>query len=280
MTRVRILYRATRLAHAWHRACAKRVTDGRDVAITATIAKRDLLGLTSIPAVILAGGLGMRLRAAVADVPKVLAPVYGRPFLAHVLERLAAASLRRVVLLTGYRAEEVERTFGARCGPLRLEYSRETRPLGTGGALRQAFERLDTPTILLLNGDSCCDVDLQGFFIWHRRRRADLTIAAARVTDAGRFGLVRLTTESKVVGFAEKSTAAGPGWINAGVYLIQRRLLEAMPRGQSLSLEREWLPRWIATERVLGFKCAGPFLDIGTPESYAAAESFFVNPKR
>jgi len=236
--------------------------------------------LSDIPAVVLAGGLGMRLRAAVADATKVLAPVHGRPFLEHVLERLAAASLRRVVLLTGYRAEEVERALGARCGPLRLEYSRETRPLGTGGALRQALERLDTPTVLLLNGDSCCDIDLQAFFAWHRRRRADLTIAAARVADASRFGLVRLSMESKVVRFFEKSAAAGPGWINAGVYLIQRRLLEAMPPGQSLSLEREWLPRWIATERVLGFKCTGPFLDIGTPESYAAAESYFVNPKR
>jgi D-glycero-alpha-D-manno-heptose 1-phosphate guanylyltransferase len=236
--------------------------------------------LSDIPAVILAGGLGTRLRAAVADVPKVLAPVHGRPFLTHVLERLAAASLRRAVLLTGYRADDVERTIGTRCGPLRLEYSRETRPLGTGGALRQALACLDGPTILLLNGDSCCDIDLPLFFAWHRRRCADLTMAVARVADASRFGRVQLSTEGKVVRFVEKAAAARPGWINAGVYLIQRRLLESMPPGQSLSLEREWLHRWITTERVLGFRCAGPFLDIGTPESYAAAESFFESPTR
>jgi NDP-sugar pyrophosphorylase family protein len=236
--------------------------------------------LSDIPAVILAGGLGTRLRAAVADVPKVLAPVHGRPFLTHVLERLAAASVRRAVLLTGYRADEVERTIGMRCGPLGLEYSRETRPLGTGGALRQGLERLDAPTILLLNGDSCCDIDLQQFLAWHRRRRADLTMAVARVTDASRFGRVQLNTEGKIVRFVEKCATARPGWINAGVYLIQRRLLEAMPTGQSLSLEREWLPRWLVTERVLGYRCAGPFLDIGTPESYSAAESFFERSTR
>jgi len=236
--------------------------------------------LSDIPAVILAGGLGTRLRAAVADVPKVLAPVHGRPFLTHVLERLAAASVRRAVLLTGYRADDVERIIGTRCGSLQLEYSRETRPLGTGGALRQALERLDTPTILLLNGDSCCDIDLQQFFNWHRRRRADLTMAVARVADASRFGRVQLNTEGKIVRFVEKGATARPGWINAGIYLIQRRLLESMPTGQSLSLEREFLPRWLATERVLGFRCVGPFLDIGTPESYTAAESFFERPIR
>ena len=110
--------------------------------------------LAEVPVLILAGGLGTRLKSAVPDLPKVLAPVRGRPFLAYVLDRLASASLRRVVMLTGYRADEVEQTFGVHCGPLTLEYSREDAPLGTGGAVRNALERLDDRALLLLNGDS------------------------------------------------------------------------------------------------------------------------------
>ena len=234
--------------------------------------------LAGVPALILAGGLGMRLRAAVPNTPKVLAPIRGRPFLAYLLDQLAAASLRHVVLLTSHQADAVEKTIGMRRGPLRLEYSREPSPLGTGGAVRQALQRIDRPTILLMNGDSYCRVDLAALHSFHRRRRADLSMVTARVDDASRFGRVRLREDGRIVGFAEKTAAAASGWINAGVYLIQRHLLEELPIETPTSLERDWLPRWIATKNVMGFPSAGPFFDIGTPESYAAAASFFAEP--
>ncbi len=242
--------------------------------MTATIARKPLR-LADVPALILAGGLGTRLQSAVPDVPKALAPVEGRPFLAYLLDRLAAASLRRIILLTGYGAEQIETALGRSYGPLRLEYSREERPLGTGGAVRRALDRLDGRTLLLLNGDSFCEVDLARFFALHRRRRADLSMVVAKVADASRYGSVRRDVSNRITGYLEKTASAGPGWINAGMYLIERALLKEMPVDQPMSLERDWLPRWLACHRVIGFPTTGAFLDIGTPEAYASAAAFF-----
>src|SRR5688572_12137748 len=110
--------------------------------------------IADVPALILAGGLGTRLRSAVPESQKVLAPVQRRPFLARLLDQLSAAGLRRALLLTGHRADEVERTLGTQYGSLRLEYSREETPLGTAGAVRQALKLVTKPTFLLVNGDS------------------------------------------------------------------------------------------------------------------------------
>lgn len=237
--------------------------------------------LAKIPALILAGGLGTRLRSAVPDMPKVLAPVAGRPFLLHLLEQLADASLRNIILLTGYRGNEVEQTIGNRCGPLRIRYSQEKSPLGTGGALRQALDLISphggtaSSTILLMNGDSHCGLDIDYLWRQHRRTRAELTMALAQVDDASRFGLVQMDGDDRVTGFIEKRATAGPGWINAGVYLLDREWIAEIPAGQPSSLERDWLPRWIERGRMFGHRSAGSFVDIGTPESYADAERFF-----
>jgi D-glycero-alpha-D-manno-heptose 1-phosphate guanylyltransferase len=233
-----------------------------------------------IPVLILAGGLGTRLRAAVPDVPKVLAPVCGRPFLAHLLDQIAATPLRRVVLLTGYRADQVEQTFGSRHGELRLNYLREEAPLGTGGAVRQAIGRLDDRTLLLMNGDSYCGVDFARLYAQHRRGNAALTMAVVRTPNASRYGRVHFDKLGRINSFIEKSAVAGPGWINAGVSIIERSLLEEIPPGQATSLERDWLPRWLTQHRLLAYPTRAPFLDIGTPASFAAAQTFFARETR
>lgn len=230
----------------------------------------DLSGIT--PA-ILAGGLGTRLRPALGDHPKVLAAVDGRPFVAYLLDVLAAASLPRVILLTGHGGAQVEKTLGRRHAGLELVYSPEPAPLGTAGALRAALPLISTPTILLLNGDSHCPVDLAAFAQRHRRERADASLVLAWVEEAGRFGQVERSLGGRVTRFTEKR-GHGPGWINAGIYLIERLLIEAESGQAPLSLERELLPRWARDRRVFGHAASGPFLDIGTPESYAAAGTF------
>ncbi len=227
-----------------------------------------------VTALILAGGLGMRLRLALGDGPKVLAPVRGRPFIHYLLEQLARAGLQRVVMLTGYRADQVEKTLGPSQAGLRLSYACEPRPLGTAGALRAALPHITTPQALLLNGDSYCGVDLAALAKFHCCRRSDASLALARVDDAGRFGRVRTTSHGRITGFVEKQSG-GPGWINAGVYLLQRLLIEALPARAPLSLERDVLPEWLPARRVFGFACSQRFLDIGTPDSYAAAGDFF-----
>lgn len=232
--------------------------------------------LAGVPAFILAGGLGTRLREAVSHVPKALAPIHGRPFLAYLLDQLSTTAVRRVVLLTGHHAEAIESVLGARHGALRLEYSREPTPLGTGGAVRQALGRVDAQTILLLNGDSYCRVDLAAAYAFHRRNRADLTMVAVHQNDARRFGQIRLAGDRRIMGFQEKAADIEAGWINAGIYFAQRNLLEELPTDQPCSLERDWLPRWVAARNVMGFNNPGPFIDIGTPESYADALRFFA----
>lgn len=233
-------------------------------------------GSTEVTAAILAGGLGTRLRAAIGDCPKVLAPIHHRPYLTYLLDRLADAAIREVVLLTGYRADEVSRALGVTYRGMRLVYSPEPTPLGTGGALRWALPKLVAPVVLLMNGDSYCDVDLTAFWDFHRRKAADLSLVLAEVVDATRYGQVRMTHGERVVRFDEKDPGGAGGWINAGIYLLERALIEDIPAGRPVSLERDLFPAWASRgPRVYGYRGGRRFIDIGTPESFAEAEAFF-----
>jgi D-glycero-alpha-D-manno-heptose 1-phosphate guanylyltransferase len=230
--------------------------------------------LGNLTGAILAGGFGTRLRSRVADRPKVLAPVHGRPYLTYLLDQLTSAGVREVVLLTGYMADMVQSTLGDTYQDMRLLYSPEPAPLGTGGALRLALPFIATSGVLLLNGDSYCDVPLPAFWDAHRRQRGAVSLTLCEVSDTARFGRVHLAGD-RVTRFEEKREAGGAGWINAGVYIIDRAAIDEIPSGRPVSLEREMFPAWASHGRVHGFCCTGRFLDIGTPASYAEAETFF-----
>jgi NDP-sugar pyrophosphorylase family protein len=228
-----------------------------------------------VTALILAGGLGTRLRRVVADRPKVLAPVLGRPFVYYLLEQLKCIAPRRIILLTGYMADMVEQEVGCAYAGMPILYSRERTPLGTAGAVRAALGQIDTDTVLLINGDSYCHVKHLDLLSTHQRQDAALSMVLTWAEDTSRFGRVDLNAEQRVCGFVEKQATGGAGWMNAGVYLLQRNLVEEIAPDKALSLERECIPRWIETTAVFGYSCPGPFLDIGTPESYRAAANFF-----
>jgi NDP-sugar pyrophosphorylase family protein len=231
--------------------------------------------LTHVTAAILAGGLGTRLQAVVGDRPKVLAPVGGRPYLTYLLDQLVSARAREVVLLTGHRAEQIRAELGESYKGVRLRYSVEEAPLGTAGALRHALPLLRKRVMLLMNGDSYCDVDFGGFWRFHQWQGADASLVLARVPDTGRFGRVRVTRDGLITSFEEKRETPGRGWINAGVYLLSRDLIASLPAEQPLSLEQDLLPGWVTKKSVYGYRRGLRFLDIGTPESYAEAEAFF-----
>lgn len=231
-------------------------------------------GSSQTTAVIFAGGLGTRLRAAVSDRPKVLAEVLGRPFLAYLLDQVAAAGVRRVVLSTGYLGEQVEAAFGAEYGSLEVAYSKEDSPLGTGGALRHALGMLESDPVLVMNGDSYFDSDLNSLWAAYEEKRAEGAMLLCQVPDVARFGQVVVDDVQALVSFEEKGGKHGPGWINAGQYLLGRRVVESIPEGRAVSLEKEVLPAWIG-RGLYGVAGEGKFLDIGTPESYAEAEAFF-----
>ena len=232
-------------------------------------------GLSNVTAAILTGGLGTRLRPRLADRPKVLADVRGRPFLSYLLDQLAHHEARDVVVCTGHLGEQVRAAFGDSYGTLRLAYSRELSPLGTAGALRLALPLLHSESVLVMNGDSFCDVDLGAFFSWHDTQRANGSLVLVRKSDTTRSGRVGVDVKGRITRFEEKGRQAGPGWINAGIYLLTQRLLRTIPVGGAASLERELFPGWIH-HGLYGYQSNGRFLDIGTPEAYALAEQFFA----
>ena len=235
--------------------------------------------LSHITACILAGGLGTRLRSVVKDRSKVMACVHGRPFVTFLLDQLVDAGLRKAVLCTGYLGRELQQELGKTYRGLKLAYSQEKSPLGTAGALRLALPKIDSETVLAMNGDSYCSADLAQLYARHDALKFESTLTLTEVTECGRFGHVKTTAGGRVLRFEEKGAHTGRGWINAGIYLFDRQLLEAVPADQAVSLEREMLPQWI--KRGVGAHLApARFLDIGTPESYAETERFFAPPKK
>jgi NDP-sugar pyrophosphorylase family protein len=175
----------------------------------------------------------------------VLADAAGRPFLAWWLDALDAQGFRDIILCTGFRAGQVSETFGSTHGNLRIRYSVEAQPLGTGGALRQVLPLFTSDPILVLNGDSFCHVNLRVFVQEHLQHNARASLVLASVADISRFGAVSFRTDGLVEAFREKNGCHVPGWINAGIYLFSPHLLASLPAGQNISLERDLLPRWI-----------------------------------
>ena len=230
--------------------------------------------LANVTPLILAGGLGTRLRSELPDLPKALAPLGGRPFLEHLLDRMARAGFQRAVLCVGYRADMIQEAIGNDHQGLEVLYSRENVPLGTGGALRHALSLAPTPWLLACNGDSTADVALDGFVRWHFQTPRRASLVAARVEDAARYGRLSLDPAGRIRRFEEKGSTPGPGWINAGIYLLPWDLIADISPERFLQLEQDVFPG-LANEAFFAFPAEGGFIDIGTPESYAMAKEWF-----
>jgi NDP-sugar pyrophosphorylase family protein len=221
-------------------------------------------------AVILAGGLGTRLGPLVAGSTKPLAPVAGRPFLEYLLLQLRKGGIADVVLCVGHRGDLVREHFGSGTPwGLTLTYSWERELRGTGGAVKLAEPLLRGDDFLVLNGDSLFDVPLADLTAFHRHRGALATLALARAEDARRFGTVALGPAGEVVRFVEKGQAeSGGGLINGGVYVFRRAVLDEIPAGRPVSLEREVFPALVG-RGLYGLARDGYFVDIGIPETLA-----------
>ena len=231
-------------------------------------------------AVVLAGGFGTRLRSVVSELPKPLAPVAGRPFVAYVLEQLAAAGVAEVVLAVGYRAEQVERAFGTGFAGMRITYSHEHEPLGTGGAVCQALGQLTDAAraaapVLVANGDSYFGCDLAAFAKTHATRRPDVSLALRHMEHADRYGLVDLGADGRIARFREKRPDAS-GLINAGLYLLDPAVLLGRDLPQRFSLEADFFETHAAQLHLAGIPLEGYFIDIGIPEDYARAQTHFA----
>ena len=227
----------------------------------------------NITVLILAGGLGTRLHSVLPDIPKVLAPIAGRPFLSYLMDQLISTGFRHVILCTGYKGEQIRETFGNEYKGLNIQYSQEPEPLGTGGALRFALPLIHTESVLIINGDSYVNSKLQDFLIWYFKFKPLAVLFLTYLSDTRRYGQVEVDAKDRVVKFEEKGARPDAGWINAGVYLFNRQLIESIPVGKPISLESDVFQS-VIQRGIYGFRCEGAFIDIGTPESYADADNF------
>ncbi len=223
-------------------------------------------------AVLLVGGLGTRLRSVVPSVPKPLASLGNKSFLALLVRQLRYQGVRRLVMCTGYLADLIENEFGDGYDwDVTIEYSKELNPLGTAGAVKLAGPYLrHISDFLVMNGDSFLEVDFHQLFRFHRAHGGLVSIAVVESNDAGRYGTVQVDDSGRVRGFSEKIGINAPGLINAGVYVFSRAVLQHIPEGPA-SLERTVFP-YLLDQGVYALKQNGIFIDIGTPEDYARAQ--------
>jgi ADP-ribose pyrophosphatase YjhB (NUDIX family)/UTP-glucose-1-phosphate uridylyltransferase len=230
------------------------------------------LPLSGIDVAILVGGLGMRLRGVVDNLPKPLAPVFGRPFLFYLLDMLALRGARSVTLCSGYMADFVQEKTGSEWMGMPIHHSVESEPMGTAGALALAREFLQSDRVLVMNGDTWFEPDFKSFA--ETSVDSEVCIAATEVPNASRYGTLDWNSLGRLNFFKEKSGSPVPGKINAGVYFVSQNLLESL-RLEPCSLERKVLPALTNERRVKVFSTDAPFLDMGVPVDYAFAAEFF-----
>ncbi len=221
-------------------------------------------------AIILAGGRGTRLSSVVPGLPKPMAPVAGRPFLSYLLDILAAQGFTRICLSTGYKAEEIERYFGASFRGVPLVHARELMPLGTGGAIRAALAAMTAEDVFVLNGDTIAQVELRTMYKQHEASGDQLTIALTHVSDSARYGAVAVR-DGHIERFCEKGLT-GRGYINAGIYLMRRGFFDIIPLPDVFSFEKEVLMDRLDEVHPGAFLSEGYFVDIGIPEDYIRAQ--------
>jgi D-glycero-alpha-D-manno-heptose 1-phosphate guanylyltransferase len=224
-------------------------------------------------AIVLAGGLGTRLRGVVDDIPKPMAPVQGRPFLAFVLDQLVDAGFKTGIFATGYRHEAILAYFGEDYRGLALRYSVEREALGTGGAIRLACAQVTARDVFVLNGDTYLELDFRAMLDAHASASVELSMAICHVPDAARYGAVELH-DGIVQGFREKGRS-GPGWINAGTYVLGPDLRARLRPHGAFSFEHDLLAPEVSRIRPLAFRSSGLFIDIGVPEDYARIQELF-----
>jgi len=222
-------------------------------------------------AIVLAGGLGTRLTGRLNGVPKPMAPIAGRPFLEILLHQLQGAGCGRVVLSVGHLHQVILDHFGSAFGAMRVDYSIESAPLGTGGAIRAALEHASENAVLALNGDTFLDADYAAMLRFHAAQAARMTIAVTHRDDVGRYGGV-IVRDGRITGFQEKGRS-GPGWINAGAYVIDKEIEWPAHLPEKFSFETDFLAPEIARLSPAAYEVDGFFLDIGVPEDLDRAQT-------
>lgn len=227
-------------------------------------------------AIILAGGFGTRLQAVVSDVPKPMAPVNEKPFLNFIFKYLKHYGITHVVLSTGYLADKISDYYKTEYLGMKISYTKEESPLGTGGGIRLAMEKCHTKNVLVLNGDSFFDVNLNQYYNQHCSFKSDCSLALRKVENAARYGTIKLGDMGVIKAFREKDGEEKQGLINGGVYILNRELfLSKTKLNEAFSIEKDFFETRINELNIFGFEYQGYFIDIGIPEDYAKVQTDF-----
>ena len=225
-------------------------------------------------AIILAGGLGKRLRSEVPDLPKPMAPINGKPFLEYLLNYLNSSSFSKVVISVGYKCEYIYEYFGQKYKNLSLTIVKEKEPLGTGGGCRLALSKCNSDHVYVLNGDTFLEVDFKLMELtW--KKYLKVIMASCFVDNTYRYG--RLETDgNKVVAISEKGIK-GKGMINGGCYLIPKKLFQKQELNKKFSLEETFISSLIKQRELIFVESNGIFIDIGIPSDYKRAQKILKN---
>jgi D-glycero-alpha-D-manno-heptose 1-phosphate guanylyltransferase len=222
-------------------------------------------------AIILAGGLGTRLRSVLPDLPKAMAPVAGKPFLGWLIGRLLEQGVTHIILSLGYRHDAITDYVREAFPEAAISCSIEQEPLGTGGGILKACNQAMSEHVLVLNGDTFFDVSLSALARRHALKNADCTLALKPMHDISRYGVVEIGTDDAITGFREKQHNA-EGLINGGVYLLDRKAFLSEDLPEKFSFEKDYLEAFVGMRAFFGYVDEGYFIDIGIPADYERAQ--------
>lgn len=225
-------------------------------------------------AIVIAGGFGTRLKGVVDDVPKPMALINGKPFLAYLFDYLMKQGIHQVVLSVGYKHECISSFFKHQYKKLKIDYSIEQTPLGTGGATKLAFEHIESDAAFVLNGDSIFTINLTNLYSCHLLSKSNVSLALRKINQANRYGTVNIDVNNRITGFTEKGEVA-EGFINAGVYVMNKKLFTQNIFPQQFSIEKEYFEKLYKEQPMYGFVFDNYFIDIGVPEDFQKAQNEF-----
>ncbi len=234
------------------------------------------VSMEAIPAIILAGGLGTRLRSVIQDVPKCMAPVAGHPFLKYLIDALLRSGIRQFIFSLGYKHEIIEAYLDTAYPEITKSIALESSPLGTGGAVQLACQQTGASDVLIINGDTFFDVQIPALIEFHQQHHAAVTLALKPMQHFNRYGVVELDKDNHVLAFHEKKQY-DEGLINGGVYMLNRDALLSKNINAPFSLETDFLETYANSIRMMGFIQTGYFIDIGIPEDYERANTDWTN---
>ncbi len=230
----------------------------------------DTTPIKEISCIILAGGLGTRLRSAVPDLPKCMAPVAGKPFLQHIIDYCLNNGVTHFIFSLGYMHEVIE-DFVLKTYPnLSVDFVIEHEPLGTGGGIRLAIQASKAEHVVILNGDTLFSVPLQTLMQFHLQHHASCTLALKPMKDFDRYGVVEIDANQHIRAFQEKKKYDF-GLINGGVYVVNKNAFLSLPFPEKFSFEKDYLEKYYLSEPMFGMVEDVYFIDIGIPEDFERA---------